>query len=48
MDTTGELNDVDFDAVGLSKGTPLFKSKDSNDSIIYKNNNKYFVAKEHS
>ncbi|QSS98815.1 hypothetical protein IMZ31_11940 [Pontibacillus sp. ALD_SL1] len=48
LDTTGKLNEVDFDAVGLTKGTPLYKSKESNDAIIYKENNIYFIAKKHS
>ncbi|WP_345239384.1 hypothetical protein [Pontibacillus salipaludis] len=48
LDTTGKLNEVDFDAAGLPEGTPLYKSKESKDTIIYKENNTYFIAKKHS
>lgn len=48
LDTAGKLNEVNFDAAGLPKGTPLYKSKKSKDAIIYKENNTYFIAKKHS
>ncbi|KGP91993.1 hypothetical protein N780_15700 [Pontibacillus chungwhensis BH030062] len=48
LETSGKLNEVDFDAAGLPKGTPLYKSKWNKDVIIYKENNTYFIAKKQS